>query len=294
MRRRLVLVALVAVGFSCSVLPIRVAPPEPGPSPEWPPPTELGPADRPARLLLPDGYDTTEELPLVVLLGGYWNLAEELDDWFGVSDRVNFDDFALLLPDGTIDSDGAPFWNATDTCCDYDGTGVDDAGWLLDLIAEADARVAIDSTRVVAVGHSNGGFMAYALACEPDSPLSGLLSVAGSSWLDAGDCAATHPVDVIQAHGDLDDVMPIDGDDVGPAALEVLERWADRGGCDPGLADHGRREYVDDGVDDETAVSRAEGCDEVDVELWLLEGSDHYPEVHEWFISDALELLLDL
>ena len=54
-----------------------------------------------------------------------------------------------------IDSEGWPFWNATDTCCDYDGSGVDDAGYLTRLLDEALERVAIDPARVVFMGHSN-------------------------------------------------------------------------------------------------------------------------------------------
>lgn len=285
--------ALLLVAGACTPLePVEDPTPADEGAPEWPPPTTLGPSARPAPLVLPDAYDGTDPIPLVLVLGGYWNLASELDDWFGVSDRVDEDGFALLLPDGTVDSDGAPFWNATDTCCDYDGTDVDDAGWLLGLMAEAQDRVAIDPSRIVAVGHSNGGFMAYALACEPESPLTGLLSLAGSSWLDAADCAATHGVDVLQAHGDLDDVMPFEGDDVGPGALEVLARWSDRAGCDPGLVHNGWREYVDDGADDETEVSRALNCAEGSVELWTMTGADHYPEVRPDFIADGLARLL--
>ncbi|MCP4872948.1 MAG: hypothetical protein GY898_30010 [Proteobacteria bacterium] len=285
--------ALAAVVAGCGPTDPDGGTPGEGWEPEWPPPTELGPADRAAPLLLPDAYDGTSPVPLVLVLGGYWNLAEELDDWFGVSDRVDEDGFALLLPDGTIDSEGAPFWNATDTCCDYDGTDVDDAGWLLGLIEETRARVAIDPAGVVAVGHSNGGFMAFALACEEGSPLTGVFSLAGSSWMDPDDCAASHAIDVLQVHGDVDDVMPYEGDDVGPGALEVAARWSERGGCDPGLAPNGSREYVDDGVDDETEVSRALDCTDGSVELWTMTGADHYPDVTAGLIEDALARLLD-
>ncbi len=260
--------------------------------PEWPPPTELG-DERPAALRVPVAYDGTEELPLVVLLGGYWNLASDLDDWLGVSESVDTQGFFLLMPDGTTDPDGAPFWNATDTCCDDFGSGIDDAGYLGGLIEEAGARLAVDATRVTMLGHSNGGFMAYRMACEPDSPVTALVSIAGSSWLDADDCAANRPVSVLQVHGVLDDVMPIDGDEYAPGALEVLGRWADRDGCSGDLVDEPvRREYADDGLDDETTAASYAGCGEQDVALWSLDGNDHYPEFTPAFTTDAIAWLL--
>jgi polyhydroxybutyrate depolymerase len=258
---------------------------------EWPPPPTLG-GDRPAAVVVPEAYDGFEPMPLVLLLGGFWNLSSDLDAWIGVSDQVDAHGFVLLMPDGTLDPDGAPFWNATDTCCDDYGSGVDDAGYLRALIEEATERLAVDASRVVMVGHSNGGFMAYRMACEPDSPVTGLVSIAGSGWLDPADCHATHPVAVLQVHGGLDDVMPFDGDAWAPGALEMLERWAERDGCVGELTeDPSPLELVDDGLDGETKVSRYGGC-ERPVELWWLDGSDHYPEFRPEFADLALRWAL--
>lgn len=259
---------------------------------EWPPPEQLG-GDRPAALRVPDAYDGWQAMPLVVLLGGFWNLASDLDGWLDMSGRVDTDEFLLLLPDGTIDPDGAPFWNATDTCCDFYGSGVDDAGYLRGLIDEAVARLSVDTDRVVLLGHSNGGFMAYRMACEPDSPVTALVSIAGSGWLDPDDCEASHPVSVLQVHGELDDVVLFDGDADAPGALELLARWAERAGCSGGLQeDPARREYADEGIENETIASSYGGCAAgLAVDLWLMEGSDHYPEFRAGFAAAALDWL---
>lgn len=256
---------------------------------ELPPPEVLGGDDRPAVILTPSDYDGTEPLPLLVLLGGYYNLASDLDGWIGASEYVNDEDFILLLPDGTIDPDDAPFWNATDTCCDYYDSGVDDVAYLRGLIAEAQTRLAVDSSRVVLIGHSNGGFMAYRMACDAGDQVTAVVSMAGSGWLDAANCHPTQPVSVLQVHGSVDDVMPFGGDDEAPGALEMLGRWAERDGCTAGSLTESptRREFVDDRRADETTESAYACPPGLDVRLWYLQGSDHYPEF-SWDYTEAM------
>jgi len=264
--------------------------PAPGAPSEAPPgevPATLG-GDRPAAFVVPAEHDGVTPLPLVLLLGGYDYLSADLDVWIGVRDRVDELGFALVMPDGLVDSAGSPYWNATDTCCDFDGSGVDDAGYLRGLVAEAQDVVPVDGARVVVVGHSNGGFMGYRLACEEQAPVTALVSIAGSGWLDADDCVAERPVSVLQVHGLDDDVMPFDGDGDAPGALTMLQRWAGRNGCGGALQAEGLRDYADDGVADETAVSSYGGCAGQDVELWAMEGTDHYPAFRPEFARDAL------
>lgn len=261
---------------------------------ELPAPATLG-GERPAAVEVPASYDGVTPLPAVLLLGGYDYLSRDLDEWIGLSERVDDRNFVLVMPDGLIDEGGSPYWNATDTCCDYDGTGVDDAGYLTGLIEELTARVAIDPQRIAVVGHSAGGFMGYRLACEADSPVTALVSLAGSSWRQAADCDATHPVRLLQVHGQDDDIMPFDGDAEAPGALEVLGRWANRAGCEAeSFAEERQRlELLDDDVDGDTVVSRyTTGCDEgIDVALWFLEGADHYPPFRPVFTDRVLDWL---
>ena len=267
-----------------------------GPPDDSPPITELGPDDRIASVVSPDGFDAAALLPVVFALGGYDNLASDFDDWLGWSERVDALGFHLVLPDGLVDEDGSPFWNATDACCDFYESGVDDVAWLSGLVDEAVTRLGADPDRVFFFGHSAGGFMAYRMACEPDSPVTGVMSLAGSSWLDPGDCEATHPITLLQAHGLADDIMPFEGDDEAPGAAEVVGRWAARAGCDPASLepDPTGREYVDDGVDDESVITRyTEGCDPGStVEMVTLGDSDHYPELRPEFTDAVLDHFL--
>jgi len=263
-----------------------------GGGPEIPPPTSIG-GDRPARVITPEGYDGTTPVPAVFLLGGYDYFARDLDDWIALSDRVDALGFVLVLPDGLVDEDGSPFWNATDTCCDYYGVGVDDVAWLGGLVDELRARMAIRGVGLV--GHSAGGFMAYRLACEIPGELGGIVSIAGSGFVDERDCAdRVTPLSLLQVHGEDDDVMPFDGDDEAPGALEMLERFAERDGCTlrSWALEEARVDYAEEG--DTQIGAYASGCTSgEDVRLWLLEGSDHYPTFTARFTDDALAWLLE-
>jgi polyhydroxybutyrate depolymerase len=262
-------------------------------APPWqlPAPATLG-GQRPARLYVPKSYDGSQALPVVLAMPGYDNTSEDLDNWLQLRQRVDSDGFALILADGLTDTAGSPYWNATDTCCDYDGTGVDDAGYLFGLLDELAGQVHTDPARVTALGHSAGGFMAYRLACERADRIAAVVSVAGSGYVDAQACVPSAAVSVLQVHGLQDDVMPFGGDSEAPGALEMLERWGGYAGCDlDSWQAYGAKLALVKGAaaDQATALHYAKGCQPgVAVELWRLPQADHEPSFKPAFAQLAL------
>ena len=97
-------------------------------------------------------------------------------------ERANTHGFALLLPNGIRDGAGNRFWNPTDECCDGGKSGEDDIAYLTELIAGA--RKLKDFGPVYLFGYSNGGFMAYHLACKGLPGLRAVASLAGTSYVD--------------------------------------------------------------------------------------------------------------
>ena len=237
--------------------------------------------ERTATLLVPENRGD-EPIPLIVSLHGYQGEAEAHDWYFGLSERVLEYNFALITPQGTADARGYNFWNATDACCNFNGSDVDDYGWLSGLVEEAQELV--DVSGVYVVGHSNGGFMSYRLACDGLDGLVAIASLAGSSFGDPDRCADATPVSVLQIHGADDLNIPYAGtlEHAGgyPGAAALMQRWAERARCDVEVIDELPNidlELTIDGA--ETSVQRiSAGCtDGVTIELWTITGGDHFP-----------------
>ena len=254
--------------------------------------------ERPAALLLPTSYDDSEPLPLVLMLHGYGSSAAQNDAWMGASQLVAEGGFGLILPDGTLDQDGNRFWNATEACCNFYRSDVNDAAYLAALVAEAQTYGGAGP--VAAVGVSNGGFMAYRLACEGLPGLIAVVSVMGSSFNDPADCAAPAPVSVLQIHGDADAIVRYDGglaDGDGvlvadtPGATEVVWRWAERAGCNADAREELASIELDhSAAGAETTVQRIrQSCaDGITVELWTMQGIGHFPAFQPYTISAVI------
>ena len=151
----------------------------------------------------------TTPRPLILLLHGYGSFVRQVDEYFQFSQWIDERGFGVLFPDGTLDQFGARHWNGTDECCDIFDAEIDDVGYLTSLIAEAREIAAFD--QVIAVGHSNGGFMSYRLACEDVPGLTAIVSLAGGAHSDAASCRVPKPLSVLQIHGTQDEIVLYEG-----------------------------------------------------------------------------------
>jgi polyhydroxybutyrate depolymerase len=256
----------------------------------------LGAPDRPAPMKIPSGY-AGEPLPIVVLLHGYTVDAATQDTYFGLSARVDDRRYFLVLPDGTREASAAMnrFWNATDACCNFYGSAVDDVGYILALVEEARASVAID--RVYLVGHSNGGFMTYRIACDAADRIDAIASLAGATFFDEAQCGAARPISVLQIHGTQDGTILYGGVATGamryPGAEETVRRWATRAGCDLGMLEAGSAIDLDVGIaGDETEVETyRQACGSVEAEHWRIQGGGHIPALAPGFADLVLDWL---
>lgn len=276
-----------------------VDPAQDEPDPRFDPrtwPEEVGPAERPAALLTPNDWAPAEGLPLVVVLHGYGATGDLQQRFFRLGERVD-QGFAVLVPDGTEDLTGKRFWNATDACCNFGNSDVDDVGYLLSLIDAVEAEVAIDPDRIVFVGHSNGGFMSYRMACEAPERIAGIASLAGANFDDPEACGASEAVSVLQIHGTADDTIGYEGGQIRnfpptiPSAVDSVQYWADLAGCGTTTED-GPYDYEAwiDGED--TTRLRWQACGAHDMQLWSIEGGEHIPTPTAAFDDALLEWLL--
>jgi len=268
LRRWLASVVLVVLAAGVLALPSTAASPT---------------ADRPYGLKVPAGYDGSHPVPLVVLLHGYGSNGAQQAGYFGLPAEADKAGFLLAYPDGTRDRLSRRFWNATDACCDFFHSGVDDVAYLDAVIAEISSKYPIDPARIYVVGHSNGAFMAHRYACDRASKVAAIVTLAGMQWKDPGKCPAGSPVSLLHVHGRNDMTISYEGgatpEGAYPGAVETVDEWAAKDGCTGALGVTGRKLDLDQSIPGaETDEATWSGCPSgVADSLWTIEGGGHVP-----------------
>lgn len=225
----------------------------------------------------PAGIDKSKPAPLIMLLHGYSANGFVQDAYFGFAQLANDRGVYVAHPDGTIDGSGERFWNATDACCDFGNTGVDDVAYLNAVVDDMEAHFNIDKKRVFFVGHSNGAFMSHRMACDNADRIAGIVALAGDVWKDPSKCNPSAPVAVLQVHGDADDMVPYAGSTLEPSAPASVATWAQKNGCGADLADTGMTLDLDSQLaGNETTIAR-HACSTGAAELWTIHGGGHLP-----------------
>ncbi|NUW35520.1 polyhydroxybutyrate depolymerase [Nonomuraea sp. SMC257] len=161
--------------------------------------------------------------PLVVMMHGGFGSARQAERSYGWDAEADRRRFAVAYPDGPA------AWDVGDGCCGRPGREqVDDVAFITRMIADVGHRLGIDSGRVYATGISNGGMMAYRLAC--DTRIFAAVGPVATTRL--GDCPAPAPLSVIHIHGLADETVRFDGaagtgiaEIDGPPVPEVVAGW---------------------------------------------------------------------
>lgn len=246
------------------------------------PASSAAPAPLPqqVRVHVPSG---AAKAPLVVFLHGLGGSGAELVQGLNLEAVASARGFAFIAPDGVLDRSGRRFWNATDTCCNFDGLDVDHVAALREWITQATADPRVDPERVYIVGFSNGGFMAYRAACEIGSLLRGIVSIAGAGLGDTGACKPPKKLSVLQIHGDRDRIVKYDGGFLfgerrlprHPSAEASVAYWASVAGCVGALHPSRDLDLRPELPGAETRVAAYSDCAGSRVELWTISGGDH-------------------
>jgi len=183
-------------------------------------------------VLTPPGIGPTERLPVVILLHGFHQRPEDVIADGGWRRTVLSARLVLVAPFGLEHS-----WNAGGCCGPAQSTGIDDAGFLDQVIDRINARSDVDTSRMFMVGESNGGMMVHRYLCGSRHRLAGAASVSGTS---VADCPPTASLPFIEIHGLADVTVPaagswsetpfVDGTTFAPV-LQAVEAVAASAGC---------------------------------------------------------------
>lgn len=239
----------------------------------------------PVLVRLPASYTGQQPIPMLLMLHAYLQTPAEFESFMGVTATANANGIATVHPLGLPDVFGVPHWNATTACCAWFAPGNDDSGYLRNLIDEVKLNVNIAPSRVHVTGYSNGGYMAYRMACDHADVIASIVSVGAAMWNDPTLCAPSAPLHVLHIHGDQDVWVKYGGGlEVGgnpyPRVSNTVGYWAGYNGCVVAPITGNAPLDLDVLVPGaETAVVHFEaGCQlGGSVELWRMQSANHFP-----------------
>jgi polyhydroxybutyrate depolymerase len=210
--------------------------------------------------------DVSKPLPLLIVMHGASGNAANIESLSG----IRADDFIVAFPNGTPrrEAQNDLAWNAGRCCGRPSADGVDDVGFITALVADVEATYSVDPERIYLAGFSNGGMMAYRLACELGDGFAGIAVVSGS--FNAGDCPAPSSLRVLIIHGTGDPTLPYEGSGSPISITSVPQTalfWAEANGCSVDPVE----------TTDETVTSIGYGgCDrDSTVQLTTVDGGGH-------------------
>lgn len=251
-------------------------------------------ADRPYEVFVPSGYDAASAAPLVILLHGYGASGAIQELYFKLQPQAEARGFLYVHPDGTLNRLTSSSWSATDACCS--DSGVDDSAYITSIIDQVSAEYNVDQARIYLVGHSNGGFMSYRMACDHADRVAAIVSLAGATFLDAAQCAPSEPVSILQIHGTDDGTIQYEGGSTPlgtyPSAETTVATWSTYNGCTSETESLGAIDLGSGLAGDETSKQAFTGCPvDGDVELWTMADGPHIPPLTENFAADIIDWL---
>lgn len=151
---------------------------------------------------VPASFDPAKRSAVVLGLHGGGGHAAHFakDENYGVVTASEKYGFIAVIPNGYSKNRRGLFatWNAGACCGDARDENIDDVGFVSAVIARVKRQAVIDDTRVYAMGMSNGGLMAYRLACEIPDQVRGIMAVAGTDNTLA--CNPSRPIPVLHVH----------------------------------------------------------------------------------------------
>ena len=164
------------------------------------------------RIYVPSVIPSGTSVPLVIALHGGLGTSSQFEANSGLNGFAESNGFIAVYPDGVgnqPDGSGFQTWNGGYCCGPAATQSIDDITFIRNVVTDLRNSLPVNSSRVYALGHSNGGILSYRIACEMSDVVAAIGVQAGSNVVT--DCRPALPVSVFHLHGTSDTNVPIDG-----------------------------------------------------------------------------------
>jgi polyhydroxybutyrate depolymerase len=177
----------------------------------WPARAEMQEVRLGDRFYLIDLPDRASDAPILLALHGGGGDPAQFAAASGLGAAATARGYAVVFPAGTSrrGADRLLTWNGGYCCGHAARAGVDDIGFLNDVIADAAARFGLDETAVFITGMSNGSILAETFAARTPDRVRAVAGVAGT--MDVSRSRVTGPVPALVIHGTADFMVPYGG-----------------------------------------------------------------------------------
>ncbi|MEO1016744.1 MAG: alpha/beta hydrolase-fold protein [Pseudomonadota bacterium] len=151
---------------------------------------------------LPSAWDGTSPIPAAIYFHGWQSTAEAA--MANKKLRQAFDEIGVLL---IVPQGAEKTWSHVGSPTQ----ARDEIAFIDQLLADVENRFPIDPTSFWVTGFSQGGSMAWDVACYRGDRFAAFAPIAGAFWEDLPETCPAGPVNLRHVHGFTDNVVPLEG-----------------------------------------------------------------------------------
>jgi len=146
---------------------------------------------------------SSDKIPVVIALHGGASHPKNIMRRSKLADLAREQNFLAVFPQGSGPLGRLLTWNAGGCCGKAVIRGIDDVGFISELIIKLINEHNVDSDRVYITGFSNGGMLSYRLGCNLSEQITAIAPIAAvmPDPKFSEPCNPTRPVPIIVFHG---------------------------------------------------------------------------------------------
>lgn len=207
----------------------------------------------------PAAYDPQTRYPVIINFDGIGGSGKRFESFSGIDTLP----VIAVYPNSLRGTKGFTAWQGAP----YSPKRSSDVAFVRDLIKQVSGQYCVDSSRIFAVGMSNGGGFAVLASCRLGGTIKAVASVAGAYYTTCADSAK--PASLLAIHGTADKQVPFLGSKV--RRLPSVRIWADEQAQSRQCESIPRQK-----VSDSTTRYRWIGCtNNSSLELLVINGAGH-------------------